>query len=118
VQFDMSESEHKRYLALREIVAKIPPEASVAAGEYMNPHISARKDAYVFRYDVGPVDYIFVSKYEVNSDLRKTLNDKFQKESYGLAAFSGDEFYLFKRGLESSETPAAFQRLGLTQHKH
>jgi uncharacterized membrane protein len=117
VQFSMSDAEAKRYQALQEIIAKIPKDASVAAGEYMNPHISARTDAYVFRYDVGPVDYIFFSKYELNGDLRKTLNDKFQKETYGFVAHTGDEFWLFKRGLESPQTAKMMLQLGL-HHKH
>ena len=117
VQFTMSESEQKRYAAVREAVQKIPREASVAAGEYMNPHISARNDAYVFRYDVGPVDYIFFSKLELNGEMRRMVNEKFQKYRYGLVAFTGDEFYVFKRDFESPETAAALTRLGLV-HKH
>jgi uncharacterized membrane protein len=118
VQFTMSDSELKRYQALMQGVALIPKEASVAAGEFLNPHISARKDAYVFRYDVGPVDYIFFSKLELSSDLRRTLNDKFQKETYGLVAYTGEEFYLFKRNLKSPTTVSALQRLGLTVPQH
>jgi uncharacterized membrane protein len=118
VQFTMSDAELKRYQALMQAIAPIPKEASVAAGEYLNPHISARKDAYVFRYDVGPVDYLLFSRLELNSDLRRTLNDKFQKDTYGLAAYTGDEFYLFKRHLDSPNTAAALQRLGLTARQH
>jgi len=116
VQFTMSDAELKRYQAMMQEVAMIPKDASVAAGEYMNPHISARKDAYVFRYEVGPVDYIFFSRNELSGDLRRTLNDKFQKERYGLVAYTGDEFYLFKRNLSSPTTAGALQRLGLTAH--
>lgn len=118
VQFTMSDSEQKRFAAVREAVTKIPREASVAAGEYMNPHISARNDAYVFRYDVGPVDYIFFSKLELNGEMRRMINEKFQKYPYGLVAFTGDEFYLFKRDFESANTSAALSRLGLSPHKH
>ncbi len=50
VQFTMSDAELKRYQAMMQAIALIPKDASVAAGEYMNPHISARKDAYVFRW--------------------------------------------------------------------
>ena len=117
VQFSMSDAEAKRYRALQQIIAKIPKDASVAASEYMYPHVSARKDTYVFRYDVGPVDYIFFSKLELTSDLRKTLNDKFQKETYGFVAHTGDEFWLFKRGLESPQTAKMMGQLGL-HYKH
>lgn len=117
VQFAMSPAEQARWQALKSIVAKIPREASVAASEYMNPHVSARLDAYVFRYDVGPVDYIFFSRNELTGDLRRQLNEKFTKYQYGLVDYTGDEFYLFKRGLDSPATTAALQRLGLSHHR-
>jgi uncharacterized membrane protein len=118
VQFTMSDSELKRYQAVKQATALIPKNASVAAGEYMNPHVSARLDAYVFRYEVGPVDYIFFSRNELSSDLRRTLNDKFQKERYGLVAYTGDEFYLFKHNFDSPSTASALARLGLTARTH
>jgi uncharacterized membrane protein len=114
VQFTMSDAELKRYQAMMQAIALIPKDASVAAGEYMNPHVSARLDAYVFRYEVGAVDYIFISRNELSSDLRRTLNEKFQKERYGLVAYTGDEFYLFKHNFDSPNTASALQRLGLT----
>lgn len=118
VQFSMSPEEHKRYEALQRILKKIPQEASVAAGEYMNPHISARLTAYVFRYDVGPVDYVFFSRNELSGDVRRSLTDRFSKDSYGLVDYTGDEFYLFKRNFASGQTAAALQRIGITPRPH
>jgi uncharacterized membrane protein len=113
VNFEMSDTARKRYEDLRRVLSHIPPEASVASTEYMSPHVSTRLQAYVFRYDVGPVDYILLSENELSSDLRRALTDKFRKYDYGLAAKGEKEFYLFKRGLVSSETAAAYQRLGI-----
>jgi uncharacterized membrane protein len=102
-----------RYAALQEILKRIPREASVAAGEYMNPHISARKTAYVFRYDVKKPDYVFFSKLELGGNLRKSINDLFAKHNYGLVASAHDEFYLWKRGHVSANTNAALRALKL-----
>ncbi len=113
VTFEMSDSARERYEDLRSVVRKIPQEASVAATEYLNPHISSRKEAYVFRYDVGPVDYILLSDAEVAGDLRNTLNAKFSKEPYGLFAKGKHEFFLFKRGYKSAETADALRHLSL-----
>jgi uncharacterized membrane protein len=113
VTFEMSDEARERYEDMRSVVSKIPREASVAATEYMNPHISARKEAYVFRYDVGPVDYIFLSDQEVSGDLRNTLSAKFKKEPYGLIAKGKHEFFLFKRGYASPETADALRHLHL-----
>ncbi|MEO6603679.1 MAG: DUF2079 domain-containing protein [Polyangiaceae bacterium] len=113
VTFEMSDSARERYEDLRSVVRKIPEEASVAATEYLNPHISSRKEAYVFRYDVGPVDYILLSDDEVAGDLRNTLNAKFSKEPYGLFAKGKHEFFLFKRGYKSPETADALRHLSI-----
>jgi uncharacterized membrane protein len=113
INFEMSEPARKRYLDMRRVVAKIPPDASVAATEYMSPHVSTRQVSYVFRYEVGPVDYIFVSDNEVTADLRRILSEKFRKETYGLRAKGDSEFFLFQRGYESPETTAAYRHLGI-----
>jgi len=113
VQFEMSDTARKRYEDLRRVVSHIPPNASVASTEYMSPHVSARLQSYVFRYDVGPVDYILLSDAEMSFDLRRALTDKFRKYGYGLVAKGQKEFYLYKRGFVSPETAAANQHLGI-----
>jgi hypothetical protein len=113
VSFEMDETARKRYASLMQVVSRIPQNASVAATEYMNPHVSTRREAYVFRYNVGPVDYIFLSESEMTSDLRRTLSEKFSKEKYGLVAKADKEFFLFKRGFQAPETAAACRQLGI-----
>lgn len=113
VDFEMGPVARKRYEDMRAVVSRIPPEASVASTEYMSPHVSTRLQAYVFRYDVGPVDYIFLSDNEMSGDLRRALADKFRKYDYGLVAKGGREFYLFKRNFKSDETEAACRHLGI-----
>jgi len=113
ISFEFDETARKRYDDLRGVVAKIPREASVASTEYMSPHVSTREQAYVFRYNVGPVDYILLSDNEITGDLRRILNEKFKNETYGLAAKGGTEFFLFKRGHQAPETAAAYRHLGL-----
>lgn len=113
VSFELTDAQRERYRDMRSVADKIPVEASVVATETLNPHISARKEAYVFRYDYGPVDFIFVSDNEVNGDMRNTLRDKFRKTPYGLFAKGKREFYLFKRGYESPATAEALRHLGI-----
>jgi len=113
VEFEMNETARKRYEDLRRVISHIPPDASVACTEYMSPHVSTRLQSYVFRYDVGPVDYILLSDNEMNYDLRRSLADKFRKYGYGLAAKGQKEFFLYKRGFVSPDTAAANQHLGI-----
>jgi uncharacterized membrane protein len=116
VTFEMSDAARDRYADMLSVARKIPSDASVAATEYLNPHVSARKESYVFRYDVGPVDYIFLSDGEVTGDLRNTLAAKFSKEPYGLFAKGKHEFFLFKRGYDSPETAGALRHLSIHVH--
>jgi uncharacterized membrane protein len=113
VTFEMSDSARERYAELLSVVHKIPATASVATTEYLNPHVSARAQSFVFRYDVGPVDYILVSDSDVQGELRSTLTTKFSKEPYGLFAQGKHEFFLFKRGYESAATAGALRHLGI-----
>jgi uncharacterized membrane protein len=116
VSFELSDAARARYADMRSVANKIPREASVVATETLNPQISARKEAYVFRYDVGPVDFVFLSDGELNGDIRNSLADKFSKEKYGLFAKGKREFFLFKRGYESPETDGALRHLGIHPH--
>jgi len=113
VSFEMSDAARERYADMRSVADKIPVEASVVSTETLNPHISARKEAYVFRYDTGRVDFIFLSENELNSELKNALREKFRKTPYGLFAKGKREFFLFKRGYESPDTTAALRHLGI-----
>lgn len=112
VSFELSPTAKQRYADLRKVVNRIPAEASVAATETLNPHVSARKESFVFRYDVGPVDFILLSDGEVSGDVRNTLAEKFANETYGLLVNEAD-FFLFKRGYTSPGTAEALRHLGI-----
>ena len=113
ISFEMTPEAQQRYEDLMRLVRRIPQSASVAATEAVNPHISARLDAYAFRYDFGPVDYMLLSRYEVAApDQHKIFVDQLSRHSYGLVAKAG-EFYLFKRGQSTPATKSALAELGV-----
>jgi uncharacterized membrane protein len=118
INFTFDDFAKERYANVRKLTDQIPRTASVAATEYMNPHISARLDAFVLRWDCGDVDYVFVSNREMGETARKSLNVMFKRKSYGLLGKTGNEFYLFKRGYQSAETTAALATLGLDVPAH
>lgn len=114
INFQHTPEQSERYAQLRELIRQIPPDASVAATENLNPHISARREAYTFRYELPVVDYILVSSQEVSGDTRRLLRDLTRKATYQLAGRSRHEFYLFKRGATTPETEAALRKLGVS----
>lgn len=113
INFKHSPAQAKRYADLVTLLRQIPPDASVAATEYLNPHISARRDAFTFRYELPAVDYILVSSNEIVGDNRRLLKDLIRKGPYKLVATSAHEFYLFKRGESNAETEKALRKLGV-----
>lgn len=111
VNFQSTPESAKRYEALMGLVSKIPREASVAATEYLNPHVSTRLEAYTFRYDVPVVDYILVARQEVSGDTSRFLTSLLKKADYGLVGESLKEFYLFKRGAPAGDAANALASL-------
>lgn len=114
IEFKMTEAEKRRYQHLKELVAMIPRNASVAATEHENPHISARMHALPLRTAPGPVDYVLVGRSHIGGDLsRGPLNAALSDPAYGLLAQRDNELYLFKRGHSSPETAMAKMMLGV-----
>lgn len=115
IEFKMTPAEKRRYADLKELLALIPKDASVAATENETPHISTRKNAYCLRVaPPTPVDYLLISRSNVGDLSRGALNGAMVKENgYGLLAQRGDDLFLFKRGHVSPGTAAARAALSL-----
>jgi uncharacterized membrane protein len=109
IPFHVTQAERARYRDLREVIAMIPPQASVAATDPENPHISNRVTAYPFRTGSGEAEYMLIRKF-VSSRARQNAQRTIDEHPYGLVARVGD-FYLLKRGHESPETADALKKL-------
>ena len=114
IEFKMTEEEKQRWKNFKELLAMIPPQASVAATEQEAAHLSTRKVIYPLRWPPGPVDYIVVNKHHLGGSfvhLQTALSDP----AYGLLAQRKNELFVFKRGHKApEETAAAKKVLGLT----
>jgi uncharacterized membrane protein len=111
IPFHVTEAERARYRDLREVIAMIPPGASVAATDSENPHISNRVTAYPFRIGSGDAEYLLIRAFRRPNAL-KNAQRTIDEHPYGLLAQMG-KFYLFKRGHESPETADALKKLRL-----
>ncbi len=117
IPFAITPAERARYSDLRQLVAMIPPEASVAATDSATPHISNRVMAFALREDHGDADYILIRKQLMDFlKTRKNVRAALEGHRYGLLAQRGD-FYLLKRGHDSPNTEAALRALGLQDVK-
>jgi uncharacterized membrane protein len=114
IEFKMSPQDKQRYAELKELLAMIPRNASVAATEQETAHVSTREIVYPLRVAPGPVDYILVGRSHVGALSSSPLITGLSGATeYGLVAERGDELFLFKRGHSSPQTKSAKVKLGL-----
>ena len=112
---EMTRETRRRYEQLQSVVRRIPAEASVAATDYMGPHVSTRSQVFSFRQDLARADYILVSNREIHGENQRRLAAAFEKQQYGLVA-RVEEFFLFKRGHSSADTERAMSDLGVSSN--
>jgi uncharacterized membrane protein len=113
VPFGLTASERLRYEDMKALVAKIPPDATVAATESELPHVSNRLTAFALRDSHGGADYLLVNRnLRDHVNTRRTLQDAFANYQYGLVE-QRPPLYLFKRGYTSPGTDSAKRDLGL-----
>jgi hypothetical protein len=108
----MSPAEQQRYEELRKIASKIPPEASVAAGELEIPHVSSRLDAYTLKITAEDADFILLHKHHIDSDLRQRVRSAMEDNRYGIFARKG-LFVLLKKNHQGKDDESALKGLGL-----
>lgn len=87
----------------QQLVAMIPPSASVSAQSSLVPHVSERSHVYLFPYADNAADYIFLDITSFTypfepSPYTKEVKKVLQGGQYGVVA-AQDGFLLLKRGL-------------------
>jgi len=119
--YKITDTEKQTYAALRQVIAKIPTRASVAATDMEVPHVSNRVSVYTLSTIHADADYLLINSNAVLPATRNVLRDATSRNDYGLVMHQGP-FYLFKRGASTPGTETAFQALGVTarprKHNH
>jgi uncharacterized membrane protein len=110
IEFQLTPEDRSRWAALQRMLAMIPPDASVAASENLNPHIAARLDAYTLRFAHGDADYLLLRRGDLYTP--GVVKQAFDRHPYGLIA-SELGIYLFKRDVTTPGTDAARRELGV-----
>lgn len=107
---EVSEDERRRYQDLREIVAMIPPKASVAATEAEGPHVSQRLILYSLKFSLGhDPDYLLVG-HVGHREEAKNLKKALDSGHYGVVATKG-HFILAQRGADPSRNNELSRRV-------
>ena len=101
--------EHQR--AAEEMAGLIPPEATVSASPYLNPHVSQRETIYVFP-NIHEARYIFIDTLPTNipiitRDFYHLVWGLIEEGGYGIRA-SKDGLLLLERGLSEKHLSPDF----------
>ncbi len=113
VEFDFSDAERQRYANLLEIIALIPPDATVAATEYVGPHVSSRPVLYSARYGPHDAEWYLASSQELSlKQTRPELRKALEKGKYGVYRRIGD-FALMRRGHDTAGNEQLLNDWGL-----
>lgn len=113
VSFTRTDADKARLKNLNELIAMIPPRASVAATEMEASHVSNRPDCFTMRFGADRADYLLVNLDEVSwGDSRTNMLAAINTGRYGFVATRG-RFALWstKAGPEKDEEGAQLLRI-------
>lgn len=102
IGFEYTQEERTRYAQLHELIAMLPPDASVAATENSGPHLVSRLYAYTMRNGPQTAEWIVASSRELGLEKTKPkLKEAVTSGKFGVVARRGD-FALLRRGHDTA----------------
>jgi len=112
-QFGASDADRARRAALHELIALVPPRASIVATERLVPQVSGRPDAYTLRVGVFDAEYAL---FPVDPALliaaaeRPRVADLLERGEFGIVAVR-EPFALARRGHPPGGNAGVLERL-------
>jgi uncharacterized membrane protein len=106
-KFGWTAADAARYAGLRRLIDQVPPDAKIAASEYLVPHVSNRADAYTLRLGLYDAEYLLFQldpRYNDGTQLPKSF---WPREKHNLRAALGADF-----GVLAREGPYVLARRG------
>lgn len=113
IDFTMSVEDRARYAELKDVIARIPKDAVVAATDSEVPHVSNRELCYALREHSGDAEYLLINRNLLwAGNTMMQLRQALSRNQYGLVYRRG-LFFLFKRDHAGEGTADAKRELGL-----
>lgn len=114
VGFEISREDRRRHRDLYELIAMIPPNASVAATETEAPHVSNRRFCFTLRFAYDDAEYLLMTIDEARSEptTHQVVSQAIGSGKYGFVARRGN-FLLWKRHASKEKNEQAKKLIGL-----
>ena len=106
VSFHWTAENAARLEAFRNLVAYLPPAASLAAGEHEGSHLARREILHDLKMGIGDCEYILYSGLSLRWGGRGEIERVLGDGSYGVVDIS-DDFVLLKRGQATTRNAEA-----------
>jgi uncharacterized membrane protein len=114
VSFAWSKGDAKRLSQLRELIAMIPPDASVAATEMEAPHLSNRENCYTVRFFTFDAEYLLANLDEVSWGTSRTnMQAAINSKKYGFVTSRG-RFALWSKKASHKKDEEGLKLLGMS----
>jgi uncharacterized membrane protein len=114
VQFESTRDDDRHHRDLYDLIALIPPNASVAATETEAPHVSNRRFCFTLRFAYDDADYLLMTIDEARSEptTHQVVSQALATGLYGFVQRKGN-FLLWKRGVPTDKNEPAMKLIGL-----
>jgi uncharacterized membrane protein len=114
VGFEVSRDDERNHRDLYDLIAQIPPSASVAATETEAPHVSNRRFCFTLRFAYEDADYLLMTIDEARSEptSHQVIATAIATGHYGFVQRRGN-FLLWKRGAPKDKNEQGTKLIGL-----
>jgi hypothetical protein len=110
VSFGWDSSDARRQRAFRALAARIPKDASVAAGEYEGSHLAARKELFAVKEGLGTATYVIYSARSLRWGGREAIQEALRARTHGVVKRQ-DDLTLLERGADTRDNAEALRKL-------
>jgi uncharacterized membrane protein len=110
VSFSWGPKDASRQKAFRELAARIPSDASVAAGEYEAPHLARRARLLAVKEGLGDARFVIYSVRSLRWGGREEIKRALDRKTHGVVAIEGD-LALLERGARTTKNGEGSRQL-------
>jgi uncharacterized membrane protein len=110
VSFSWERKDTQRRKAFRELAARIPDDASVAAGEYEAPHLARRARLLAVKEGLGDARFVIYSTRSLRWGGQDEIKRALEGKTHGVVAIKGD-LALLERGASTAKNRDGMRQL-------
>jgi uncharacterized membrane protein len=109
-RFGLTAQDHQRHRDAYALIVQVPPLVKVSASEHVNPHLSARPDAYTLRNGLHDAEWVMF-EVPTRHDEKSQVVGPLRSGTFGVVDHRG-QFVLAKKGHPTTKNAEILKKLG------